>query len=95
MFNLTSVVFLLFQECPPMLNDRAQRLLKTLVERYIADGQPVGSRTLSMHSGLDLSSASIRNVLADLENMGLVISPHPRPAGCRRRAGIGCLWIIC
>lgn len=59
-----------------MLNDRAQRLLKTLVERYIADGQPVGSRTLSMHSGLDLSSASIRNVLADLENMGLVISPH-------------------
>lgn len=59
-----------------MLNDRAQRLLKTLVERYITDGQPVGSRTLSMHSGLDLSSASIRNVLAELENMGLVVSPH-------------------
>ncbi len=59
-----------------MLNDRAQRLLKILVERYIADGQPVGSRTLSMHAGLDLSSASIRNVMVDLENMGLVCSPH-------------------
>jgi heat-inducible transcriptional repressor len=59
-----------------MLNQRAQRLLKALVERYIADGQPVGSRTLSMMGGLDLSAASIRNVLADLENMGLVVSPH-------------------
>jgi heat-inducible transcriptional repressor len=59
-----------------MLNQRAQRLLKALVERYIADGQPVGSRTLAMMSGLDLSAASIRNVLADLENLGLVASPH-------------------
>jgi len=59
-----------------MLNDRAQRLLKTLIERYIADGQPVGSRTLSMLSGLELSSASIRHVMAELEEMGLVVSPH-------------------
>ncbi|BAK77657.1 heat-inducible transcription repressor HrcA [Pseudogulbenkiania sp. NH8B] len=59
-----------------MLNERAQRLLKALVERYIADGQPVGSRTLAMVAGLDLSPASIRNVLADLEEMGLVASPH-------------------
>ena len=59
-----------------MLNDRAQRLLKTLVERYIADGQPVGSRTLTQLSGLDISPASVRNVMAELEDMGLVASPH-------------------
>jgi heat-inducible transcriptional repressor len=72
-----------------MLNERAQILLKTLVERYIAEGQPVGSRTLSRFSGLDLSPASIRNVMADLEEMGLVASPHtsagriPTPRGYR------------
>src|SRR5574342_109511 len=59
-----------------MLNDRAQALLKTLVERYIAEGQPVGSRALSRYSGLDLSPASIRNVMADLEEMGFIASPH-------------------
>ncbi|MEW5943927.1 MAG: heat-inducible transcriptional repressor HrcA [Pseudomonadota bacterium] len=59
-----------------MLDQRAQILLKTLVERYISDGQPVGSRTLSKHSGLDLSPATIRNVMADLEEMGFVSSPH-------------------
>jgi heat-inducible transcriptional repressor len=58
------------------LNERAQILLKTLVERYIADGQPVGSRALSKYSGLDLSPASIRNVMADLEEMGFISSPH-------------------
>lgn len=60
----------------PTLNERAQLLLKTLVERYIADGQPVGSRALSKYSGLDLSPASIRNVMADLEEMGFIASPH-------------------
>lgn len=59
-----------------MLNDRAQILLKTLVERYISDGQPVGSRALQQFSGLEVSSATIRNVMADLEEMGLVASPH-------------------
>ena len=59
-----------------MLNDRAQILLKTLVDRYISDGQPVGSRALQQFSGLDVSSATIRNVMADLEEMGLVSSPH-------------------
>ena len=58
------------------LNERALILLKTLVERYIADGQPVGSRALSRYSGLDLSPASIRNVMADLEEMGFIASPH-------------------
>jgi heat-inducible transcriptional repressor len=59
-----------------MLDERARTLLKTLVERYIADGQPVGSRTLSRASGLDLSPATIRNVMADLEELGLIASPH-------------------
>ena len=59
-----------------MLTERAKILLKTLIERYIADGQPIGSRTLSQYATLDLSSASIRNVMADLETMGLVASPH-------------------
>jgi len=59
-----------------MLDDRAKTLLKTLVERYIAEGQPVGSRTLSRASGLDLSPATIRNVMADLEDLGLIASPH-------------------
>ncbi len=72
-----------------MLDDRAKTLLKTLVERYIADGQPVGSRTLSRASGLDLSPATIRNVMADLEELGLIASPHtsagriPTPRGYR------------
>ena len=59
-----------------MLDDRARLLLKALVERYIADGQPVGSRTLSKASGLELSPATIRNVMSDLEELGLIASPH-------------------
>lgn len=72
-----------------MLNQRARILLKTLVERYITEGQPVGSRALSKFSGLDLSPATIRNVIADLEEMGFVTSPHtsagriPTPRGYR------------
>jgi heat shock gene repressor HrcA len=72
-----------------MLDKRAQTLLKALVERYIADGQPVGSRTLSRQTGIDLSPATIRNVMADLEELGLIHSPHtsagrvPTPRGYR------------
>ncbi|HXJ09422.1 MAG TPA: heat-inducible transcriptional repressor HrcA, partial [Burkholderiales bacterium] len=72
-----------------MLDKRAQLLLKTLIERYIVEGQPVGSRTLSKHSGLDLSPATIRNVMSDLEELGFIASPHtsagrvPTPAGYR------------
>ena len=74
---------------PGLMDDRARLLLKALVERYIADGQPVGSRTLSRASGLELSPATIRNVMADLEEMGLIASPHtsagriPTPRGYR------------
>ncbi len=72
-----------------MLDRRAQILLKTLIERYIEEGQPVGSRTLSRHSGLDLSPATIRNVMSDLEELGFIASPHtsagrvPTPQGYR------------
>ena len=72
-----------------MLDKRAQILLKTLIERYIAEGQPIGSRSLSKYSGLELSPATIRNVMADLEEMGLISSPHtsagrvPTPLGYR------------
>lgn len=59
-----------------MLDDRAKLLLKALVERYIEEGQPVGSRTLSRASGMELSPATIRNVMADLEELGLIASPH-------------------
>jgi len=73
----------------PVPNDRGQHLLRVLIQRYIRDGQPVGSRTLSKDSGLDLSPATIRNVMADLEGMGLVSAPHtsagrvPTPQGYR------------
>src|ERR1700761_8324894 len=58
------------------LSERAQFLLKALIESYIRDGQPVGSRALSRDSGLALSSATIRNVMADLEDLGFVAAPH-------------------
>ena len=72
---------------PP--SERAQHLLRVLIQRYIRDGQPVGSRTLSKDSGLDLSPATIRNVMSDLEEMGMVSAPHtsagrvPTPKGYR------------
>ena len=70
-------------------SERGQHLLRVLIQRYIRDGQPVGSRTLSKDSGLDLSPATIRNVMSDLEEMGLVSAPHtsagrvPTPRGYR------------
>jgi heat-inducible transcriptional repressor len=72
-----------------MLNERARILLGALIERYIEDGQPVGSRTLSKHASLNLSPASIRNIMADLEEVGFITSPHtsagriPTPKGYR------------
>lgn len=70
-------------------NERAQYLLKVLIQRFIRDGQPVGSQTLSRDSGLDLSPATIRNVMSDLEDLGFVSTPHtsagrvPTPRGYR------------
>ncbi|MGD8620060.1 MAG: heat-inducible transcriptional repressor HrcA, partial [Gammaproteobacteria bacterium] len=58
------------------LSERAQLMLRALIDRYIRDGQPVGSRTLAREAGLELSPATVRNVMADLEDLGFVCSPH-------------------
>ena len=58
------------------LDPRARGLLRSLIAQYIRDGEPVGSRTLAKHSGLDVSPATIRNIMADLEEIGLVAAPH-------------------
>jgi heat-inducible transcriptional repressor len=77
------------EETNPVPNDRGQNLLRVLIQTYIRDGHPVGSRTLSKDAGLDLSPATIRNVMSDLEEMGLVSAPHtsagriPTPKGYR------------
>ena len=71
------------------LDPRARQLLRTLISRYIRDGAPVGSQTLARHAGLDVSAATIRNILGDLEEIGLLSSPHtsagrvPTPQGYR------------
>ena len=60
-----------------IVNDpRARQLLRTLITRYIEDGEPVGSQTLARHAGLDVSPATIRNILAELEDVGLLVAPH-------------------
>ena len=70
-------------------DERARHILRTLVEQFILDGQPVGSRTLTKASGLSLSPATVRNVMADLEELGFIASPHtsagrvPTPKGYR------------
>jgi heat-inducible transcriptional repressor len=71
------------------LSDRAEILLQALIRRYVDSGEPVGSRTLSRENGIELSAATIRNVMADLENLGLIHAPHtssgrvPTPLGYR------------
>src|SRR5678816_4259642 len=68
-----------------MMDSRAQTLLKTLVERYIVDGQPGGSRVLSKQPGLELSPATIRNVMADLEELGYIASLRAGRRRCTAR----------
>ena len=76
-------------DLPTTLDPRARQLLRTLIARYIRDGEPVGSQTLARHAGLDVSPATIRNILGDLEELGLLSSPHtsagrvPTPQGYR------------
>lgn len=60
----------------PSLDPRARQLLRTLIGHYIRSGEPVGSQTLARHSGLDISPATVRNILADLEDVGLLSAPH-------------------
>lgn len=70
-----------------LLTQRAEVLLKTLIESYIEEGKPLGSRTLARRAGLDLSPATIRSVMADLEDMGLVVSPHTSAGRIPTQAG--------
>jgi heat-inducible transcriptional repressor len=73
----------------PTLNERAEAILKALIQLYVHDGHPIGSRTLAREGGLDLSPATIRNVMYDLEDLGLIRAPHtsagrvPTPKGYR------------
>ena len=67
---------LIYVSMDPRLDPRARRLLRTLISQHIRDGEPVGSRTLAKRSGLDVSPATIRNIMADLEEIGLVAAPH-------------------
>ncbi|TBR14376.1 MAG: heat-inducible transcriptional repressor HrcA, partial [Lysobacter sp.] len=60
----------------PSQDPRARQLLRTLIGRYIRSGEPVGSQTLVRHAGLDVSAATVRNILADLEDAGLLSAPH-------------------
>src|SRR4249920_262084 len=61
---------------PAILDIRARRLLRTLIAQHIRDGEPVGSRTLARQSDLDVSPATVRNIMSDLEEIGLVAAPH-------------------
>lgn len=73
----------------PEMNERSRHIFRTIVDTYLSGGDPVGSRTLSQHPGLQLSPATIRGVMADLENAGLLYAPHvsagrlPTPQGLR------------
>jgi heat-inducible transcriptional repressor len=69
------------------LNERSEYLLKTLIDRYIADGTPVGSRTLAKHAEINVSPATIRNIMADLEELGLIKSPHTSAGRIPTQAG--------
>ena len=69
------------------LDERAQLLLRQLINSYTRDGQPVGSKNLAELSGLDVSSATIRNIMARLEDMGLVDSPHTSAGRIPTEAG--------
>ncbi len=70
------------------IQDRAQHLFKLLVERYLAEGTPVPSKALANQPGVELSSASVRNIMADLESRGLVVSPHTSAGKVPTTAGL-------
>ena len=59
-----------------MLDERKTKILKAIIRNYLETGEPVGSRTISKDSDLNLSSATIRNEMADLEEMGYILQPH-------------------
>src|SRR5579863_5344223 len=70
------------------LNDRSREIFRQIVDAYVETGEPVGSRTLSRRSALDLSPATIRNVMADLEEAGLLFAPHTSAGRLPTDAGL-------
>ncbi len=78
---------------PGSLNQKSRILLKTLVEQYITDGQPVASRTLADSASVSVSPATVRNIMSDLEELGYVSSPHTSRVVSRLHLDIGFLWI--
>ena len=76
------------------MDRRSQQLLKVLISQHIADGAPVGSKTLSSHSEVDLSPASIRNIMKTLEDQGFISSPHTSAGRIPTKKVTGTLWIL-
>ncbi len=70
------------------LNERSREIFRRIVESYVETGEPVGSRTLSRRGDLDLSPATIRNVMADLEEAGLLFAPHTSAGRLPTEAGL-------
>ena len=77
------------------LNDRSREVFRQIVDSYLKTGEPIGSRTVAKNLDLDLSPASVRNVMADLEEAGLLFAPTPRPGACPPRRGCACSWTAC
>jgi heat-inducible transcription repressor HrcA len=70
------------------LNERSREIFRQIVESYLATGEPAGSRNISRLITIPLSPASVRNVMSDLEQLGLIYAPHTSAGGCRRNSGL-------
>ena len=77
------------------LSERSREIFRLIVDAYVETGEPVGSRTLSRRLSIALSPATIRNVMADLEDAGLLMRPTPRPAGCPPKRACACSSAVC
>ena len=70
------------------LNDRTRAIFRLIVESYLSTGEPVGSRSISRHLPMSLSPASIRNVMSDLEHLGLIYAPHTSAGRLPTQSGL-------
>ena len=75
------------------LGERKLTILKAIIQNYLETGEPVGSRTLSKYTDLNLSSATIRNEMADLEDLGYIFQPHLRQEGFLPTKATAYMWI--
>lgn len=76
------------------LDERKMKILQAIIRNYLETGEPVGSRTISKYTDLNLSSATIRNEMADLEELGYIVQPHTSAGGFHRIKATACMWII-